>query len=328
MGRHVALVVAKLAAQALAVDQLRVQFAGQRAAHDVPHIVAVRLAVEDHRVQRLLELLRQRGPVRAHRLQPLEHHLGAAIGTHDLTGIALLAAKFGATDGRHQEAPEVRLELEFQRAVQAEGLAQVVAPPVVDVSHEFTPDACRIVLGMGTAQPDEGGIGVAIDHVKAARLDQQPGLAHDLVAAHGDRRRQARVEEAAAARSQHAVERVHDDLQRLRERLVLLALGRLAALPDPRDDGGQAVLAAREPRAPEAGHRIGIIGVGQPLHQANRIDQERADDRRIQALVVQHQHRLVQPGAGIHDEAAGAGLGRQFAQIRRHVALPVHQRHI
>lgn len=146
--------------------------------------------------------------------------------------------------------------------------------------------------------------------------------------AHGDRRGQPRIEEPAPAGAQHAIERVHDDLERLRERLVAVALGGLAALPDPGDDRRQAVLRAREARAAEAGDRIGIVRMRQSLDQADRVDQEGADDRRIEALVVQHQHRFIEPRPRIHDKAAGAGFRRQVAEVGRDIALAVHQRHV
>ncbi|MNO99734.1 hypothetical protein D3C76_915110 [compost metagenome] len=60
VGRDVALVVVELAAQALAVDQLVVQFARLGPAYVVAHVVLVWLAVEDAQVEFLLELAGQR----------------------------------------------------------------------------------------------------------------------------------------------------------------------------------------------------------------------------------------------------------------------------
>jgi hypothetical protein len=56
----------------------------------------------------------------------------------------------------------------------------------------------------------------------------------------------------------------------------------------------------------ETGHRLAVVRVLQAFDQPHRVDQKGADDRRVQALVVEHQHRLVQPRLRIHDEAAGA----------------------
>ena len=87
--------------------------------------------------------------------------------------------------------------------------------------------------------------------------------------------------------------------------LFCCALGRFAPLPHLADDRRQAVPAARETRAEKARHRVAIVGIAHAFHQSDRIDQKRADDRRIQALVVEHQHRIVEAGLRIHHEAAG-----------------------
>ncbi|MNF13522.1 hypothetical protein D3C80_2153970 [compost metagenome] len=62
-------------------------------------------------------------------------------------------------------------------------------------------------------EPDEGGVGIAVDHLITLSLDQFARLAHDLMATQSDRRCQTGIEETATARSQYAVQRVHDDLQ-------------------------------------------------------------------------------------------------------------------
>ncbi len=222
----------------------------------------------------------------------------------------------------------MRFELEFECAFQAIGLPEVIAPPVVDVRDKAAANLARIGLRPCAAQPHERGIRVAVDHLVAARFDQRPRLLHDLVPSHRDRRGEPRIEESATAGPEHAVERIHDDLERLGKRLVLVALGGFAPLPDFGDDGGQAVLRPGKPSTAEAGYRIGVVGMCQPLDQTDRVDQEGADDRWIKALVVQHEHRLVEPWSRIHDEAARAGLRRRFTQIRCDVALTVHQRHV
>ena len=68
---------------------------------------------------------------------------------------------------------------------------------------------------MGRFQPDKGGIGVAINNVITPGFNQRFGLAHNVVPAHGDGRRQTRIKEAAGAGAQHPVKGVHNDFQRL-----------------------------------------------------------------------------------------------------------------
>ena len=108
----------------------------------------------------------------------------------------------------------------------------------------------------------------------------------------------------------------------------MLALRRLAAFPDAFNDGRQAMPGAREARPAKACNRCLIGRLAQPLDQPHGVDEEGADDRRVQALVVQHQHRFVQPRLRVHDETARARLGLALAQIRRNEALSVHQRQI
>jgi len=135
----------------------------------------------------------------------------------------------------------MRLEFQLQRIVQAEFLAQVAFPPGIHVRHQGAADLARFFIRMRRFQPYKRGIRVAIDDLVALFRDQFARAVHDVVAAQGDRRGQARVEKAAAAGPQHAVERVHDDLQRLRQRCVAFALGRFAPLPHLFHDGRQAM---------------------------------------------------------------------------------------
>ena len=60
MGRHIALIVAELTTQALAVDQQIIVIPRQGTAHKITYVFLIRLAVEDAQVQRLLKLLSQR----------------------------------------------------------------------------------------------------------------------------------------------------------------------------------------------------------------------------------------------------------------------------
>ncbi|MNH20247.1 hypothetical protein D3C79_800080 [compost metagenome] len=79
------------------------------------------------------------------------------------------------------------LVLQLQGTVQAVAVTQMLAPPLVDLLHQFATDTRRVRLVMGTLEPDERGVSVAIDHRVTPGLDQFAGTAHDLVAAHCDR---------------------------------------------------------------------------------------------------------------------------------------------
>ncbi|MNO98524.1 hypothetical protein D3C76_902720 [compost metagenome] len=108
----------------------------------------------------------------------------------------------------------------------------------------------------------------------------------------------------------------------------MLSLGGFPAFGDPGDDGRQAMPGAGEPCAAKTRYRILVVGVLEPFDQAYRVDEEGADDRRVEAFVVEHQYRLVQPRLRVHDKTAGAGLRRLAAKVGRHEALTVHQRHV
>ncbi|MNN29053.1 hypothetical protein D3C81_1426410 [compost metagenome] len=135
----------------------------------------------------------------------------------------------------------MRFELQLQRAVQTHCLLQVVTPPPVDPLHQIAADARGLLVPMGAPQPDKGRVGVAVNYRVTLGFDQLPGGAHDFVAAHGDGRGQARVEKPATAGAEHTIKGVHDDFQCLGERLVVLTLGRLPALPHPLDNRRQAM---------------------------------------------------------------------------------------
>lgn len=75
-------------------------------------------------------------------------------------------------------------------------------------------------------------------------------------------------------------------------------------------------------------HRVFVVRLAQAFHQADRVDQEGTDDRRIQALVVEHQHRFVEARPRVHDEAAGTGFRTLLAEVRGDEAGTVHQRHV
>ncbi len=98
---------------------------------------------------------------------------------------------------------------------------------------ERASDAARFFFVVRVPQPDEGRIRIAVNDFITFGLNQLARAVHDFVAAHRYRRRKTRIEEAATGRAEHAVKRIHDDLQRLRKRLVVLAFpaSRLA-IPD------------------------------------------------------------------------------------------------
>mgnify|MGYP003006653166 CR=1 FL=1 len=64
------------------------------------------------------------------------------------------------------------------------------------------------------------------------------------------------------------------------------------------------------------------------FNQPDGINQKGADDRRVQAFVVQHQHRIIKPRSRIHHVAARAGVRRHFAEIRRDITSAMHSRKI
>ena len=77
-------------------------------------------------------------------------------------------------------------KLQFQRAGQPAFL-QLVGPPLVHEADQRAANGCCLFFAMCAFEPDEGGVSIAVNHVIALRLNQRPGLAHDRVAAHGDR---------------------------------------------------------------------------------------------------------------------------------------------
>ena len=123
---------------------------------------------------------------------------------------------------------------------------QRARPPSVDVPYQFRCNGMRLCIGVGASEPDEDGIRVAVDGLIATVLHEGLRLLHDLVSAQGHGRHQLRVEEAAFAGAQHSGERVHQQLQRLRQGLVLNALGLVAAARERGHDFRQAMLLARE----------------------------------------------------------------------------------
>ena len=145
---------------------------------------------------------------------------------------------------------------------------------------------------------------------------------------HGDRRRQARIEEAAGGGAKHAIKGIHNDLQRLRQRFIALAFGFIAPVPDVSHNLRQAMFLPREPGIEKAFGAVLWIRLRHAFHQPDGINQIGADDRGVQAFVVQHQYRIIKPRPRIHHIAARAGVRRHFAEIRRDITSAMHSRKI
>ena len=107
---------------------------------------------------------------------------------------------------------------------------------------------------------------------------------------HGDRRCQPRIEEAAGGGAEHAIKGIHDDFQRLRQRFVTLAFGFIAPVPDVSHNLRQAMFFSREPGIEKTFGTVLWIRLRHAFHQPDGINQKGADDRRVQAFIVQHQH--------------------------------------
>ncbi len=183
-----------------------------------------------------LEAPSQGGPVLSRGLEPLDDHLLAARGV-DEPGVALLAALGGAPHRRHQEAHEVSLELDLEGALDPMAPLQRLAPVGVEVGGERAPGRFALARVSGVDMHEER-VGVAVDHREAALFDPPAALGDDLVAAQGDRAGELRAEEATARRAQHAVEGVHQDLDRLGAGRVVSLLRLVAGLPQVLDQLG------------------------------------------------------------------------------------------
>ncbi|MNY48591.1 hypothetical protein D3C86_1839370 [compost metagenome] len=78
--------------------------------------------------------------------------------------------------------------LQFQRIFQPVLLLQMLLPPLVHLLHQLLAYLRRLLLVMRLFEPNEGRVGIAVDHLIPLRLDQLARLLHDLMAAQGDRR--------------------------------------------------------------------------------------------------------------------------------------------
>ena len=169
----------------------------------------------------------------------------------------------------------------------------------------------RAPAGSSSADSHEEAVGVAVeDAIPAPRhLFFRPEK--DLAAEARDRVRQCGVGEAARRRAEHAVERVHQDLDRLAGDGIAGAPGRLAPREEivekPRKDPGLAT------EARSVGGDDGIEDGPARARvvipdQTQRIDLERADDARVQTPEIEHEHVAVETGHRLEHVSARAGL--------------------
>ena len=98
MGRTILGAVAGLVVAFFTI--MLVELASHQAGYRLADVVLIRLITKDPQIERLLELLSQRSPVCAYRLQPFKHH--ALLFTFlNQSGVAFLAALIGSTDSGH-----------------------------------------------------------------------------------------------------------------------------------------------------------------------------------------------------------------------------------
>src|SRR5262249_4761131 len=136
--------------------------------------------------------------------------------------VALLRAAIGAARGRHQEAEVVRFEAKLEEALEVELGLDFPGDRGRELRRERLAAGLRLLFARGAFEVNEERVGVAIEHAETAFLEERTGALDDRVAATRYGRWQPAVEKAAPGRPEHAIERVHEDLDRARERLVLL----------------------------------------------------------------------------------------------------------
>ena len=103
-----------------------------------------------------------------------------------------------------------------------------------------------------------------------------------------------------------------------------MTLRLVAPVPDVSHNFRQAVFFTRETGAEKAFSAVRVVRLRHPFHQPHRVNQVRADNRRIQAFIIQNQHRIVKPWPGVHHIPAGAGLWRYVPEVGGNVPCPVH----
>ncbi|MNF75467.1 hypothetical protein D3C84_575330 [compost metagenome] len=189
VGGHVLLVLLEFLAQPLAVDEQIVVQASTGLIHHGAHIAAGIFIVKHQLIEAGLKLLGQHGPVGAHRFEPLEHQLLTPLLplAADQAGIALLAPLLQPADGGHQEAAVVGLVFDLEITGQIELAPDQRRPVVVDHGGQLAACLFGLLRAGLPVQVNEGGVGVAIDHLEPLRLYPLPGLLHDAVTAQSDR---------------------------------------------------------------------------------------------------------------------------------------------
>ena len=216
------------------------------------------------------------------------------------------------------------LELDLEHRLDAVLALYGAAPPGVEPRRDSAAALAGRRLRNARAEQHEQGVGVAVDDGLAAFLDRVAGAADDLVPAPRDAAREARVVEAAAGRAEDAVEGVHQDLRRLRHRRVAALLRPIPLLPDGPHESGQDRALARERRALEPLDALLAGGV-----QRVGVDAEGADDARIQALEVEDEDVVVEPGLRVEDVSPGTPLpGPRIDHVRCDPARPVQPRQV
>ena len=154
--------------------------------------------------------------------------------------------------------------------------------------------------------------------------DAITALLNYLVAAPGNGACEAGIVETATRGTEHAVKGVHEYLDGLGERGIVVLLGFVPRPPQLLDELGKNGAVAREAGLEKAGNRI-VAGYG----ESQCVDLECTDDARVETLEVQHQDVVVETRFGIHDIAAGAaGTVSGIAHVRGHAAVPVQPRQV
>ena len=171
------------------------------------------------------------------------------------------------------------------------------------------PCVARLIRHRRMPESHEQAVGVAVEHRETRVLEPALRPQQHLLAHAGDRVRERRVVEAARGRAEHAVEGVHQDLDGVRGHVVAALLRRLA----PRE---QLVEHARQDRGLAAERAAGRVESGRRRGAGSRdvrqrIDVERADDARIQALEVEH------PDVRVQARRAARARGRPAARRAR-----------
>src|SRR5262249_26127698 len=150
---------------------------------------------------------------------------------------------------------------------------------------------------------DEEAVGVAVEHAVAVGFDTRLRPEEDLSTEAGDGVGDRRARETARRRTEHAVKRVHEDLDGVAAHRVARGLARL-----PR--GGERVeQRRRDPGRPSEGGAVGsdegVVPRLRLAQKSERVDLKRTDQARIEALEVEDEHVAVDAGRGVEDVTAG-----------------------